>query len=76
MVNELINNKVAITQTPPASGISLVSILLGLLPSALAGEFRTDNPLNRPGKIYWCPFKKCTTSCLFRKAELTGKKTS
>ena len=30
-------------------------LLLGLLPSALAGEFRTDNPLNRPGKIYWCP---------------------
>lgn len=22
---------------------------------ANAGEFRSDNPLNQPGKIYWCP---------------------
>ncbi len=30
-------------------------LLLSLLPAAQAGEFRSDNPLNRPGKIYWCP---------------------
>ncbi|ULA69456.1 MAG: conserved exported protein of unknown function [Nitrospira sp.] len=30
-------------------------LLLGLLPAAQAGEFRSDNPLNQPGKIYWCP---------------------
>ena len=30
-------------------------LLLSLLPAAQAGEFRADNPLNQPGKIYWCP---------------------
>lgn len=30
-------------------------LLLGLLPIAEAGEFKSDNPLNQPGKIYWCP---------------------
>lgn len=30
-------------------------VVLGLSPSAGSGEFRTDNPLNQPGKIYWCP---------------------
>ena len=30
-------------------------VLLTLLPPAQAGEFRSDNPLNQPGKIYWCP---------------------
>ena len=30
-------------------------LLLGVLPAAQAGEFRSDNPLNQPGKIYWCP---------------------
>ena len=30
-------------------------LLLSLLPAAQAGEFRPDNPLNQPGKIYWCP---------------------
>jgi len=30
-------------------------VALGLSPSAGAGEFRSDNPLNQPGKIYWCP---------------------
>jgi hypothetical protein len=30
-------------------------LLLGVLHAAQAGEFRTDNPLNQPGKIYWCP---------------------
>jgi len=29
--------------------------LLCLPPASRAGEFRTDNPLNQPGKIYWCP---------------------
>ncbi|MBS0169068.1 MAG: hypothetical protein JSR62_01830 [Nitrospira sp.] len=29
--------------------------LLAFSPAAQAGEFRTDNPLNQPGKIYWCP---------------------
>lgn len=29
---------------------------LALVASAVeAGEFRSDNPLNKPGKIYWCP---------------------
>ncbi|MBA5875661.1 MAG: hypothetical protein GDA66_14075 [Nitrospira sp. CR1.2] len=37
--------------TPLLAGL----LLLGPLPSVQAGEFRTDNPLNRPGKIYWCP---------------------
>ncbi|ULA61190.1 MAG: conserved exported protein of unknown function [Nitrospira sp.] len=32
-----------------------VLFLLGVLPAAQAGEFRSDNPLNQPGKIYWCP---------------------
>ena len=30
-------------------------LLVGFLPAAQAGEFRSDNPLNQPGKIYWCP---------------------
>ncbi len=29
--------------------------LLGFPSAAQAGEFRSDNPLNQPGKIYWCP---------------------
>ena len=29
--------------------------LLALSPTVQAGEFRSDNPLNQPGKIYWCP---------------------
>lgn len=35
---------------------ALVGLLLvGLLPAVQAGEFKSDNPLNQPGKIYWCP---------------------
>lgn len=30
-------------------------LLLAFLPAAEGGEFRSDNPLNQPGKIYWCP---------------------
>ncbi|HNI18249.1 MAG TPA: hypothetical protein PLS35_06030 [Nitrospira sp.] len=30
-------------------------LLVGLLPAVQAGEFKSDNPLNQPGKIYWCP---------------------
>lgn len=30
-------------------------LVLSLSPAVQAGEFRTDNPLNQPGKIYWCP---------------------
>ncbi|MDR4480115.1 MAG: hypothetical protein R3B37_10295 [Nitrospira sp.] len=37
--------------TPLLAGL----LLVGLLPSTQAGEFRPDNPLNQPGKIYWCP---------------------
>ena len=32
-----------------------VMFLLGLSPATYAGEFRSDNQLNQPGKIYWCP---------------------
>jgi len=30
-------------------------LLLSPLSATHAGEFRADNPLNQPGKIYWCP---------------------
>lgn len=30
-------------------------LLLDLLPEVRAGEFKSDNPLNQPGTIYWCP---------------------
>ncbi len=29
--------------------------VVALSPAVQAGEFRSDNPLNLPGKIYWCP---------------------
>jgi hypothetical protein len=40
-----------------------MTLLLGILivaptPAVRAGEFRTDNPLNQPAKIYWCPNRK------------------
>lgn len=40
---------------PPLAPLLAALFLLGLLPAAQAGEFRPDNPLNQPGKIYWCP---------------------
>lgn len=49
------------TSIPPLSaGVTLLTGLLiaTLGPSAQAGEFRTDNPLNQPGQIYWCPNRK------------------
>ena len=38
----------------------LLGCALAIAPAsfASAGEFRTDNPLNRPAKIYWCPNRK------------------
>ncbi|MCE7976786.1 MAG: hypothetical protein DYH03_06475 [Nitrospira sp. NTP1] len=45
-----------IQRTHPLLASALtVLFLMGLLPEARAGEFRSDNPLNQPGKIYWCP---------------------
>lgn len=45
---------------PLSSGITLLISLLVVAPwpAARAGEFRTDNPLNQPGKIYWCPNRR------------------
>ncbi len=44
-----------IQRTHPLLASALtVLFLMGLLPEAQAGEFRSDNPLNQPGKIYWC----------------------
>ena len=41
------------------AGLFVASLLpLGSEPLGRAGEFRTDNPLNRPAKIYWCPDRK------------------
>ncbi len=40
---------------PRHSPLLLGLALLALSPAAQAGEFRSDNPLNQPGKIYWCP---------------------
>lgn len=40
---------------PRTAALSIISLLvLNLSPVVQAGEFRTDNPLNQPGKIYWC----------------------
>jgi hypothetical protein len=39
----------------PPSSLIVGLIFVGLIPAAQAGEFRPDNPLNQPGKIYWCP---------------------
>ena len=39
----------------PLTSVLTGLLLLGLLHAAQAGEFRSDNPLNKPGKIYWCP---------------------
>ena len=38
----------------------LLSSLLLMAPGSAvrAAEFRTDNPLNQPAKIYWCPNRK------------------
>ncbi|MBI4002973.1 MAG: hypothetical protein HY348_14480 [Nitrospira defluvii] len=43
-----------------SAGVTLLTSLLVVAPwpAARAGEFRTDNPLNQPGKIYWCPNRK------------------
>jgi len=42
------------------AGTMLLSSLLLMAPgpAVRAGEFRTDNPLNQPAKIYWCPNRK------------------
>ena len=42
------------------AGVTLLSSLLVMAPAPAipAGEFRTDNPLNQPAKIYWCPNRK------------------
>ena len=42
------------------AGATLLTSLLIVAPwpIARAGEFRTDNPLNQPGKIYWCPNRR------------------
>lgn len=42
------------------TGVTLLSGLLVVAPAPAvrAGEFRTDNPLNQPAKIYWCPNRK------------------
>ncbi len=39
----------------PLAVLLAALFLIGLLPAAQAGEFKSDNPLNQPGKIYWCP---------------------
>ena len=42
------------------AGVTLLTGLLIIAPWSItrAGEFRTDNPLNQPGKIYWCPNRR------------------
>jgi hypothetical protein len=42
---------------PLKTGVRLLTCLLILAPwpAAQAAEFKMDNPLNQPGKIYWCP---------------------
>ncbi len=40
-----------------------MTLLIGLVvadpwAAVQAGEFRSDNPLNQPGKIYWCPNRR------------------
>jgi len=45
----------------PQFGLGVFFVnLLTFAPATIvgAGEFRTDNPLNRPAKIYWCPEQK------------------
>ena len=46
---------IALHYPRPLAPLLTALFLVGLLPTAQAGEFRPDNPLNQPGKIYWCP---------------------
>lgn len=45
------------TQHHLSAKATLLGSLLVMTPASPvgAGEFRTDNPLNQPAKIYWCP---------------------